>query len=217
MNTRCTAPMVAAGLILSCQPLLADEIDDAAADGRGFASEIFPDASVDEEGSITIDSVGPEGDLAKEDLFPDAGAGDAADFSAIQDEESADAAGQRARQQGSDAIDVLDSTNQIEDDFSTDPFLESTDQVFDDIDQVAEEFGACTPRREALPVETTALIPKLRFCERARKVSGGCTITRDLQIDPATNTVLVDEWGPSSCLVAASHAVGPSFCAGDIT
>lgn len=219
MKALSAVSIVAIGLLMLAEGSCADEIDDAAADGRGFANEIFPDAAVDENGNITIDDAGPEGSLTQEDLFPGVDSKGAEDFSAIRDETDADEAGRRARDQGSDAIDVLDSTNAIEteEDFSTDPFLDATDQVFGSIDQVAEEFGACTPVREAIPVESTTIIPELHFCERAQKVAGSCTITHNLQIDPTTNTVLVDEWGPPDCMVAASHAVGPSFCSGDIT
>ena len=137
----------------------------------------------------------------------------------ITNEEEASAAGQQGRDQGSDAIDVLDSTNALEteEDFSTDPFLDATDQVFGDLDQVADEFGACSTTREALPVQTTTFIPEQRFCERIRKVDGNCTVTHDLRIDPATNTVIADDWGPSDCMIAASHAVGPSVCTGKVT
>ena len=170
----------AVGLVAAIPSLLlADEIDDAAADGADFATQAFPDATVDQDGNVSIGGgTDQQENLTPADLFPDANATDADVFTSIDTEEKAAAAGEQARGQESDAIDVIDDTNaQERDDLSDDPFLDTTDQVFGDIDGVADEFGACSTQREAIPVTNTALIPEERFCERIRKVEGDCTIT----------------------------------------
>ena len=197
----------------------ADEIDDAAADGANFATQAFPDATANQDGSISIGAgTDQQEDLTPGDLFPDANAADADAFTAIDTEDEAAAAGVQARGQGSDAIDVIDDTNaQQRDDFSEDPFLDTTDQVFSDIDGVAGEFGACSTTRTAIPATKTALISEQRFCERIRKVEGDCTITHRISINAASGTVLTDVWEPSDCMIAASHAVGPSVCTGTAT
>ena len=197
----------------------ADEIDDAAADGADFATQAFPDATVDQDGNVSIGGgTGQQEDLTPGDLFPDANAADTDTFTAIDTEDEAAAASEQARGQGSDAIDVIDDTNaQQRDDLSEDPFLDTTDQVFNDLDGVADEFGACSTTRTAIPVTNTALIPEPRFCERIRKVEGGCTITHQISVDAANGTVLADVWEPSDCMIAASHAVGPSVCTGTAT
>ena len=130
----------------------ADEIDDAAADGANFATQAFPDATVDQDGNVSIGAgTDQQQDLTPGDLFPDANAADADAFTAIDTEDKAAAAGEQARGQGSDAIDVIDDTNaQERDDLSEDPFLDTTDQVFNDIDGVADEFGACSITRISL-------------------------------------------------------------------
>gem|GEM_PF-4160565 len=89
--------------------------------------------------------------------------------------------------------------------------------MFSNIDGVADEFGACSTTRIAIPVTNTVLIPEQRFCERIRKVEGDCTITHQISVDPGSGTVLTDVWEPSDCMIAASHAVGPSVCTGTAT
>ena len=197
----------------------ADEIDDAAADGANFVTQAFPDANVDQDGNVSIGAgTDQQEDLTPGDLFPDANAADTDTFTDIDTEEDAAAAGDQARWQGSDAIDIINDTNaQQRDDLSEDPFLDTTDQVFNDIDGVADEFGACSTTRTAIPVTNTALIPEQRFCERIRKVEGDCTITHRISVDAASGTVLADVWEPSDCMIAASHAVGPSVCTGTAT
>ncbi|MDH3661714.1 MAG: conjugal transfer protein TraN [Alphaproteobacteria bacterium] len=198
--------------ILPSMPL-ADQIDDAAADGASFATEIFPDATVDQDGNISIG--GGQESVAPEELFPGANDADTAAFTDIDTEEKATEAGDQARVQGGDAIDVVDDTNaQEHDDFASDSFLHVTDQTFGDIDALADEFGACSTEREIVPTVNTALIPELRFCERIRKVEGGCTITHQLDLGAAGGAILADVWGPPDCMIAASHAVGPSVCTG---
>lgn len=59
-------------------------------------------------------------------------------------------------------------------------------------------------------------IPEERFCERIRKVEGNCRITHRIEIDPASGAIVTDVWDPQECMVAASHAVGPSVCRGEI-
>ena len=198
---------------------LADEIDDAAADGANFATQAFPDATVDQDGNVSIGGgLNQQENLTPGDLFPDANAADTDAFTAIDTEDEAAAAGEQARDQGSDAIDVVDDTNaQQRDDVSEDPFLDTTDQVFNDIDGVADEFGACSTTRTAIAVTNTALIPEQRFCERIQKVEGDCTITHQIGVDAASGTVLADVWEPPDCMIAASHAVGPSVCTGAAT
>ncbi|MEZ5934846.1 MAG: conjugal transfer protein TraN [Alphaproteobacteria bacterium] len=211
-------PATAALLLIVTSPtlLLADEIDDAAADGAGFATTIFPDATIDQGGNVSIG--GQEEDLAPEELFPGANDDDTAAFTAIDTENEAAAAGDQARAQGSDAIDVTDDTNaQDRDDLPQDPFFDSTDQTFGDIDSVADEFGACSTARAIVPAVNTAFLPDQRSCERIRKVEGACTITHELSVDAASGTVLADEWGPPECMIAASHVVGPSVCTGTAT
>ena len=196
--------------------LVADEIDNAAVDGAGFATTVFPDAVVDQDGNVAIG--GQQDDLTPEQLFPGADDDEAAAFTDIDTEDEAEAAGGRARGEGSDAIDVVDDTNaQQRDDLSEDPFLDATDGTFADVDAVADEFGACSTTREIVPVENIALLPEQRICERIRKVEGGCTITHQLGIDAGDGTVLIDEWGPPDCMIAASHVVGPSMCTGVAT
>ena len=196
--------------------LVADEIDDAAADGAGFATTIFPDAVVDQDGNV---SVGRQQDeLTREELFPGADDDEAATFTNIDTEDEAAAAGDRARGESSDVIDVVDDTNaQQRDDLSEDPFLDATDRTFADVDVLAGEFGACSTVREIVPVENIALLPEQRFCERILKVEGDCTITHQLSIDAASGAVLTDAWGPPDCMIAASHVVGPSVCTGTAT
>ncbi|NJO37014.1 MAG: hypothetical protein HC871_04530 [Rhizobiales bacterium] len=196
--------------------LVADEIDDAAVDGAGFAKTVFPDAVVDQDGNVSIG--GQQDDLTLKELFPGADEGDTAAFTDIDTEDEAAAAGNRARGEGSDAIDVVDEANaQQRDDLSDDPFLDATDRTFNDVDALADEFGACSTTREIVPIENTALLPEQRFCERIRKVEGACTINHQLSIDAASGTVLIDEWGPPDCMIAASHVVGPSVCTGTVT
>ncbi|MEZ5933197.1 MAG: conjugal transfer protein TraN [Alphaproteobacteria bacterium] len=196
--------------------LVANEIDDAAVDGAGFATTIFPDAVVDQDGNVSIG--GQQDDLAPDELFPGADDAEADALTDIDTEDKAAAAGDRARREGSDAIDVVDDTNpQQRDDLSGDPFLDATDRTFGDVDALALEFSACSTTREIVPVDNTALLPEQRFCERIRKVEGACTITHQLSIDGASGTVLADEWGPADCMIAASHVVGPSFCTGTAT
>ena len=217
---RLASTALALGLVTLIPAIsLADEIDDAAADGANFATQAFPDATIDQDGNVSIgDGTDQQENLTPGDLFPDANAADADAFTAIDTEEEAAAAGERARGQGSDAIDVIDDTNaQQRDDLSEDPFLDTTDQVFSNIDGVADEFGACSTTRIAIPVTNTALIPEQRFCERIRKVEGNCTITHRISVDAASGTVLADVWEPSDCMIAASHAVGPSVCTGTAT
>ena len=193
--------------------LIADEIDDAAVDGAGFATTIFPDAVVDQDGNVSIG--GQQDDLAPDELFPGADDAEADALTDIDTEDEAAAAGDRARGEGSDAIDVVNDTNaQQRDGLSDDPFLDATDRTFVDVNALADEFGACSTTREIVPVENTALLPEQRFCERIRKVEGGCTITHQLGIDAASGTVRIDEWAPSDCMIAASHVVGPSVCTG---
>ena len=194
----------------------ADEIDDAAADGADFAAGIFPDTTVDEDGHVTIGSAGEEGELAPADIFPDAGTEASSSFTDINTEEEAAAAGEQAMGEGSDALDVLNATEARErDDLANDPFLESSEQVFGAIDAGAEEFGACSAVREAVPVTNTSVIPEERFCERIQKVEGACTITHRIEI--ADGAVATDIWEPEDCMIAASHAVGPSVCTGTVT
>ena len=196
--------------------LVADEIDDAAIDGAGFAATIFPDAVVDQDGNVLIG--GQQDDLTPEELFPGADDDEAATFTDIDTEDEAAAAGDRAREDGSDAIDVVDDTNaQERGELSDDPFLDATDQTFGDVNALADEFGACSTTREIVPIENTALLPEQRFCERIRKVDGSCTINHQLSIDAVSGTVLTDVWGPPDCMIAASHAVGPSVCTGTAT
>ena len=196
--------------------LVADEIDDAAVDGAGFATTIFPDAVVDQDGNVAIG--GQQEELTREELFPGADDDEVATFTDIDTEDEANAAGDRARGEGSDAIDVVDDTNaQQRDDLSEDPFLDATDRTFADVDALADEFGACSTAREILPIDNIALLPEHRFCERIRKVEGGCTITHELGIDATSGTVLSDTWGPPGCMIAASHVVGPSVCTGTAT
>ena len=193
--------------------LVADEIDDAAVDGAGFATTVFPDAVVDQDGNISIG--GQQDELTPEELFPGADDDEAATFTDIDTEDGAAAAGDRARGDGSDAIDVVDDTNaQQREDLSADPFLDATDRTFADVDALADEFGACSTKREIVPVENIALLPEQRYCERIRKVEGACTIAHQLDIDAGSGTVLIDEWGPPDCMIAASHVVGPSVCTG---
>ena len=208
---------LAIGLVTTWPTMLvADEIDDAATDGAGFATTIFPDAVVDQDGNVSIG--GQQDDLAPEELFPGADDDEAATFTNIDTEDEAATAGERARGEGSDAIDVVDDTNaQPRDDLSEDPFLDATDRTFADVDALGEEFGACSTTREIVPVENTALLSEQRFCERIRKVEGACTLTHQLGIDAGSETVLADEWGPPDCMIAASHVVGPSVCAGTAT
>ena len=211
---------LALGLVTMISAIsFADEIDDAAADGASFATQAFPDATVDQDGNASIGGgTDQQEDLTPGDLFPDANAADREAFTNIDTEDEAVAAGEQARGEGSDAIDVVDDTNaQQRDDLSEDPFLDTTDQVFSDIDGVADEFGACSTTRTATPVTNTALIPEQRFCERIRKVEGDCTITHQISVDAASGTVLADVWEPSDCMIAASHAVGPSVCTGTAT
>jgi hypothetical protein len=203
---------------MTASPMMleADEIDDAATDGAGIATTVFPDAVVNQDGNVSIG--GQQDDVTPEELFPSADDDEAAAFTDIDTEDEAAAAGDRARGKGSDAIDVVDDTNaQQRDDLSDDPFLDATDRTFADVDALADEFGACSTTREIVPVDNTALLPEQRFCERIRKVEGGCTITHQLSIDAASGTVLADDWGPPDCMIAASHVVGPSVCTGTAT
>ena len=55
--------------------LVADEIDDAAIDGAGFATTVFPDAVVDQNGNVSIG--GQQEELTPEELFPGADDGEA--------------------------------------------------------------------------------------------------------------------------------------------
>ncbi|MEM8950646.1 MAG: conjugal transfer protein TraN [Pseudomonadota bacterium] len=208
---------LAIGLVTTWPSILvADEIDDAATEGAGFATTIFPDAAVDQDGNVSIG--GQQDDLTPEELFPGADEGDAAGFADIDTEDEAATAGDQARGEGSDAIDAVDDTNaQQRDDLSDDPFLDATDRTFSDVDALADEFGACSTTHEIVPIENTALLPEQRFCERIRKVEGACTTTHQLGIDAASGTVLINEWGPSDCMIAASHIVGPSVCTGTAT
>ncbi|NJO38526.1 MAG: conjugal transfer protein TraN [Rhizobiales bacterium] len=211
---------IAAFLMISMTPGLvhADEIDDAAVDGGNFATTIFPDATVDADGNVTIGGAGEEGDVTPADLFPDDGATDPDAFTTITSEEDAAEAGQRARAQESDVIDVVDETNaQDRDDLAKDPFLDATDDVFGSIDELGQEFGACSTVREIVPTTHVTALPEERFCERIRKVDGNCRITHRIEIDPASGAITADVWEPPDCMVAASHAVGPSVCRGEIT
>ncbi len=193
--------------------LVADEIDDAAVAGAGFAATIFPDAVVDQDGNVSIG--GQQDELKPEELFPGADDDEAVTFTDINTEEEAVAAGDRARGEGSDTIDVVDDTNaQQRDNLSADPFLDATDQTFSDVDALAEVFGACSTTHGIVPVDNTTLLPEERFCERIRKVEGACTINHQLSIDATSGTVLADTWGPPDCMIAASHVVGPSVCTG---
>ncbi len=195
----------------------ADEIDEAAIDGGNFATTIFPDAAVDADGNVTIGGAGEEGDIAPADLFPDEGATDPDAFSTITSKEDAAEAGRQARTQESDVIDVVDETNaQDRDDLAKDPFLDATDDVSESIDELGQEFGACTTAREIVPTTHIATLPEQRFCERIRKVEGNCQITHRVEIDPASGAIVTDVWEPLECMVAASHAVGPSVCRGEI-
>ena len=201
---------------LASFPAHADAIDDAAADGAAFASGIFPDTTVDENGNVTIGGTDQEEELSAEELFPDAGTESPDTFTSIDSEEEADAAGEQARGEGSDAIDVLDATeNREREDLANDPFLDPSEEVFGSIDAAAEEFGACSTVRETIPVVKTSVIPEERFCERIQKVEGSCTITHQIVI--SNDTVVTDVWGPDDCMIAASHAVGPSVCTGTVT
>ncbi len=196
----------------------ADEIDDAAIDGGNFATTIFPDATVDADGNVTIGDAGEEGDIAPADLFPDDGATDPDAFSTITSGEDAAEAGRQARTRESDVIDVVDQTNaQDRDDLAKAPFLDTTDDVFGSIDELGQEFGACTTTRDTVPTTQVNTLPEQRFCERIRKVDGKCRITHRIEIDPASGAITADVWKPPDCMVAASHAVGPSVCEGEIT
>ncbi len=202
--------------VLASFPAHADEIDDAAVDGAAFATGIFPDTTVDENGNVTIGGADEEGELTAEELFPDAGTESPDTFTSIDSEEEADAAGEEARGEGSDAIDVLDATeNREREDLAHDPFLDTSEQVFGSIDAAAAEFGACSAVREIVPLVTTSVMPEERFCERIQKVEGGCTITHRIAI--SNGEVVTDVWGPDDCMIAASHAVGPSVCTGTVT
>ncbi len=193
----------------------ADEIDEAAIDGGNVATTIFPDATVDADGNVTIGGAGEEGDIAPTDLFPDEGATDPDAFSSITTEEEAAEAGRQARAQESDVIDVVDQTNaQDRDDLAKDRFLDTTDDVLGSIDDLGQEFGACTTTRDTVPTTRVDTLPEQRFCERIRKVEGNCRITHRIEIDPASGAITADVWEPPDCMVAASHAVGPSVCAG---
>ena len=197
-------------------PAHADDIDDAAADGADFAAGIFPDTTVDEDGNVAIGGIGEEGGLTTGELFPDAGTVPPEAFTGIDTEEEAIAAGDQVRGEGSDVIDVLDATeNREREDLANDAFLDTSKQVFDSIDATAEEFGACSTERDIVPVVTTSVIPEERFCERIQKVEGSCTITHEIIID--NGAVVSDVWEPDSCMIAASHAVGPSVCTGTVT
>ncbi|NJO37974.1 MAG: conjugal transfer protein TraN [Rhizobiales bacterium] len=196
----------------------ADEIDEAAIDGGNFATTIFPDATVDADGNVTIGGAGEEGAIAPADLFPDDGATDPDAFTTITSEEDAAEAGRQARAQESDVIDVVDDTNaQDRDDLAKDPFLDATDDVFGSIDELGQEFGACTTTRDTVPTTHVATLPEERFCERIRKVEGNCRITHRIEIDPTAGVIATDVWEPPECMVAASHAIGPSTCRGEIT
>jgi hypothetical protein len=196
----------------------ADEIDEAAIDGGNFATTIFPDATVDADGNVTIGGAGEEGDVTPADLFPDDGTADSDAFTTITSEEEAAEAGRQARAQESDVIDVVDDTNtQDRDDLAKDPFLDATDDVFGSIDELGQEFSACTTAREIVPTTHVVALPEERFCERIRKVEGNCRITHRVEIDPASDVIVTDVWDPPECMVAASHAVGPSVCRGEIT
>ena len=183
-----------------------------------FATTIFPDATVDADGNVAIGGIGEEGAIAPADLFPDDGATDPDAFTTITSEEDAVEAGRQARTQESDVIDVVDETNaQDRDDLANDPFLNATDDVFGSIDDLGQEFGACTTTRDTVPTTHVTTLPEQRFCERIRKVEGNCRMTHWIEIDPASGAIATDVWGPPECMVAASHAVGPSVCRGEIT
>jgi conjugal transfer mating pair stabilization protein TraN len=75
---------------------------------------------------------------------------------------------------------LLDSKGAVAGDVTQDPIITSSDQILAAIDQLQDEFGACTETSTFTPGEATVHVPDLRYCERLILSGSSCDITHTL-------------------------------------
>ncbi|PXF29821.1 conjugal transfer protein TraN [Pokkaliibacter plantistimulans] len=86
---------------------------------------------------------------------------------------------------------LLDATNRSRPNFSNDPMLNQSKDIYENIDLITEGFGDCTVSTSLNKTSFTTHVPEYERCERVTKSVGSCTITHNMGISSFVDTVYV--------------------------
>lgn len=98
---------------------------------------------------------------------------------------------------------ILDAKKNSRPDFSNDPMLDQTKDIYDNIDLIAQGFGDCTTNDHFSLSQREIHMPDYKMCERVKKPKGACEIEHIIKVEPLESDVLflVDNSGSMDSVI----------------